>query len=213
MIIYSKTTPAGSGFIPLSAIKAAECDHWEKPDPALRLLNHVTVKPGFESIAEALLGNVVITEDLDQAIALYKRNGIHQTIVTKNGNVISPMGIMIGGSKDNLAGILEKKHEIKELKLKISSLTKEIANAQSEFEAVENELRDLENGLQKLLAQQHTISNDEIEAEKALYKISEDLKHAQRHLEIVRLEQEQLMGEELDIDEEMTKYHKALGGN
>lgn len=51
---------------------------------------------------------------------------------------------------------------------------------------------------------------DEIEAEKTLYKAGEDLKNARRHLEIVQLEQEQLLGEASDIDDEMTKYNAAI---
>ncbi len=199
-----------SGFVPISTIKKIHCDSWSQPDPASLLLNHVSVKPGFENIAQALLGHVVIVEDLTGALALFNQNGVHQTIVTKDGNVISPQGIMIGGSKDNLSGILEKKHEIKELELKISSLEKQITTTQGEFDKLENDLRHLENDLQKLLEHKHRLSKDEVEAEKTLYKISEDLKHARTRLEIVRLEQEQLMGEENDIQEEMTKYNHAL---
>jgi chromosome segregation protein len=49
-----------------------------------------------------------------------------------------------------------------------------------------------------------------MEAEKTLYRCDEDLKSARRHLEIVRLEQEQLMGEEMDLDEEIERYHALL---
>jgi chromosome segregation protein len=49
-----------------------------------------------------------------------------------------------------------------------------------------------------------------MEAEKALYRADEDLKSARRHLEIVRLEQEQLMGEEMDLDEEIERYNALL---
>jgi len=56
----------------------------------------------------------------------------------------------------------------------------------------------------------HEAVQDEIEAEKYLYKISEDLKHAHHHLEIMQLEQEQLIGERSDIDEEIAKYNEAL---
>jgi chromosome segregation protein len=64
--------------------------------------------------------------------------------------------------------------------------------------------------LQKQIERKSRISEDEIEAEKALYKAGEDLKNAQRHLEIVQLEQEQLLGEASDLDDEITKYNKAL---
>ncbi|MCK7514600.1 MAG: hypothetical protein MZV70_68460 [Desulfobacterales bacterium] len=43
------------------------------PDPAMLLLQHVAVKPGFEPIAQALLGNVVLTETLAEAVALFNQ--------------------------------------------------------------------------------------------------------------------------------------------
>ena len=201
-----------SGFVPVSAIKPTDCSEWAKPEPSLLLLNHVTVKPEFENIAQTIMGHVVVCDDLSQAMSLYNKNGVHQTIVTKEGNVISSNGLMIGGSKDNLSGILEKKHEIKELEQKVETLKKKIAEAQVAFDDIEKELRNLENNLQKLIEQQHITSKDEVEAEKTLYRVSEDLKHAKRHLEVMRLEQERLMGEEQDADEEMAKYNEALAG-
>lgn len=198
------------GFIPVSVLKSFECEQWEKPDPSLRLLNHVSVKPGYENIAEALLGHVVVVDDLNAAIQMHNKNGVRQTIVSKDGNMISHQGIMIGGSEDKLTGILAKKHEIKELKLRITSLDNKIKTARDEFDELESKLREFETSLQKLLEQKHKSDREEVEAEKALYKITEELKHAQRHLEIVRLEQEQLMGEESDIEDEIYKYHQAL---
>jgi chromosome segregation protein len=64
--------------------------------------------------------------------------------------------------------------------------------------------------MQKQIEQKNRLTEDEIETEKALYKAGEDLKNTQRHLEIVQLEQEQLLGESSDIDDEMTKYNTAI---
>jgi chromosome segregation protein len=45
---------------------------------------------------------------------------------------------------------------------------------------------------------------------KPLYRIAEELRHARRNQEIVTLEQEQLMGEESEIDDEMARYHELI---
>ena len=75
---------------------------------------------------------------------------------------------------------------------------------------MESEVQRLEISLQKQIEQKYRTAEDETEAEKALYKAGEDLKNARRHLEIVQLEQEQLLGEASDIDDEMIKYNTAL---
>lgn len=191
-------------------LKIREEENQKKPDPSRLLLNHVTVKQGFETIAKSLLGHVILADSLEEALAIFNRNGIRQTVVTKNGDIVSCQGIMVGGNKENLSGILTKKQELRELKYKIEQDEKKIESAQSELNKIETDVRDCQGNLQKLTETKNKLSQDEIEAEKAFYKATENLKHARQHLEIVRLEQEQLLGEENDIDEKMEKYHHAL---
>jgi chromosome segregation protein len=210
-IDYLQSHSAGrSGFIPISALKPISGDGNATPDPSRLLLNHITVRAGFEKVAQVLLGDVVLTESLPEALELFNRNGKFQRIVTKNGDVISHQGILVGGSKDKLSGILAKKHEIKELKRREVELTRQLENASLVQHELESEAQKLESALQKQIEQKNRLTEDKTEAEKELYKVGEDLKNGRRHLEIVQLEQEQLLGEASDIDDEMTKYNTAL---
>ncbi|UCF92186.1 MAG: chromosome segregation protein SMC [Desulfobacterales bacterium] len=210
-IDYLQAHRAGrSGFIPVTAIKAVEGIPPNDVPSASRLLNHISVKPGFEEIARALLGHVVLTGDMREAITLFNRNGARQTLVTPNGDVLSPQGILIGGSPDKLSGILAKKHQIKELDNQNRTLEQKLDQARGEQSAMESVVRRLESELQQLIEQKNAVKEDETEAEKALYRASEDLKNVRRHLEIVNLEQEQLLGEASDIDDEMSKYNQVL---
>ena len=210
-IDYLQTHGAGrSGFIPVSSVKPIPMDAHHIPDSSRLLLNHISVKPGFEKAAEVLLGDVVITDTVQEAIQLFNQNGVLQRIVTKNGDVISRQGILVGGSKDKLSGILAKKNEIKELESQEVQLTRDLEKARDDQHDLESEVKTLESDMQKLIEKKNLSTQDEIEAEKALYKATEGLKNAQRHLEIVNLEQEQLLVEASDIDAEMTKYNQAL---
>ncbi|MBU1713718.1 MAG: chromosome segregation protein SMC [Proteobacteria bacterium] len=199
-----------SGFIPISSLKKLECEHYPKPDSSKLLINHVTVKAGFEKTVETLIGHVIFSNDINEALETFNANGSFQTVVTKNGEIISNNGTMAGGSKEASSGILAKKHEIKELEKQISELDRRLETTRSVQKALESEVKSYEITLQKFMEQKHGAVQDEIEAEKYLYKISEDLKHARHHLEIVQLEQEQLIGERSDIDEEIAKYNEAL---
>ncbi|MGD8448875.1 MAG: chromosome segregation protein SMC, partial [Desulfobacterales bacterium] len=117
-IDYLQTTGEGrGGFIPVSSVKAIGYDDTGKPDDQKRLLNHVSVKEGFETVTEALLGHVVVTADIEEAIKIFNSNGVWQTIVTKDGDLISHQGVMVGGSKEKLSQILAKKQEIKNIEL------------------------------------------------------------------------------------------------
>ncbi|MFH1992527.1 MAG: chromosome segregation protein SMC [Pseudomonadota bacterium] len=210
-INYLQTRRAGrSGFIPVSSVKTIEHEHTRKPDPQKKLLNHVAVKPGFEKIAEALLGHVVVAADIQEAIKIYNSNGIMQTVVTRDGDIISHQGFMIGGSQDNLAGILTKKQELKRIDRHINKLNQKLESARHDQKELESNVRIVESELQQLIEQKNKVAQSEIEAEKDLYKATEDLKHTLRHLEIVNLEQERLLGETSDIDAEMSTYNQAI---
>jgi chromosome segregation protein len=54
------------------------------------------------------------------------------------------------------------------------------------------------------------LQRQETELEKNIYKITEELKHAHRLHDIAQLEQEQLMGEEFDLDEEIQNYGQVI---
>ncbi|MCK4984637.1 MAG: hypothetical protein KAS40_03910, partial [Desulfobacterales bacterium] len=102
-IDYLQSSSAGrSGFIPVSAVKRVDKDQADSAVSGQLLLKQITVKSGYEPIVKALLGHVVFTEDMAEAIEMYNRNGESKTIVTKNGDVVSPQGILVGGSKDKL---------------------------------------------------------------------------------------------------------------
>ena len=210
-IDYLQHHSAGrSGFIPLSSVKPMTGKEKNPPPSDGLLLNHITVKAGFEKIAQAILGDVALTQTIDQALDLFNKNGTCQRIVTKNGDVISHQGILVGGSQDKLSGILAKKNEIKALKHQDAVFAQKLEKARLEQHDMESEVQGLESKLQKQIEQKSHLTEQEMETEKALYKAGEDLKSARRHLEIVHLEKEQLLGETSDIDEEMIKYNTAL---
>jgi chromosome segregation protein len=209
-IDYLQVHNAGrSGFIPISSVKQQGSIQEDKSNRQNNLLRHITVKPNFEKIVQALLGHVVVAASLEEALKLHNANGIQQTIVTKDGDIISAQGIMIGGSQDKNSGILAKKQELQKLQHQNKKFTQELESAREAQKNIEVEVRNTESQLQKLIDQKNHFQQQEMEAEKALYKASEDLKHTLRHLEIVKLEREQLLGEQSDIDDEMAKYNMA----
>jgi chromosome segregation protein len=210
-IDYLQSRNAGrSGFVPLSAVRRSREDQPQPPASEQLLLNQVSVKAGYQPIVNALLGHVVFTEDLFEAVEMFNRDGAAYTIVTKKGDVISPQGILIGGSKDKLNGILAKKQEIKDLNRQSSELEQKLEQARLAQSQMESEARNLESELQKFTEKKNSFARNQIEAEKELIMATEALKNAKRHLEIVTLEKEQLQGEASDIDDEVTKYNRTL---
>jgi len=196
-----------SGFIPLSSIQAAPPAARPTGD---RLLDHVAVRPGFEAVCAALLGDVEVASSLPEAAVLWNTDGRRRTLVTPTGERVMPGGILVGGSRDASAGILAKKREIRELGARIAALDNHLDEARERQKTLENKVRDLETGLQKHLLAKKRAAQEEVEAEKAHFKAGEAAKQARRRLEIARLEQEQLTGEASDIDAQVESYRQAV---
>ena len=213
-IEYLQANNAGrSGFIPVEALADNAGDQRHFPNSistADFLLQHVNVKEGFEKIAEAFLGHILVTDNIQMAREIHSSIDRPMTIVTREGDIVSHQGIMIGGSKDKLPGILAKKQELKTIEQQIISHEKRLGAARNQQNIFEVDVRKTETELQQIYENKTSVDKQVIEAEKALYRASEELKHAARHLEIVDLEHDQLLGEESDIDDEIARYHAAL---
>ena len=210
-IDFLQNTNAGRcGFIPVPSIKRLTGTDSPNNQIANKLLDHVTVSDSYLPIAQALLGHVAVAATLDEAMALFNKNGRIQTIACQSGEVITHQGIVLGGSREQLSGILSKKQELKSLKDQCEALDSQLFQAQNLQKELENLVRNLESNLQKSLSEKSQLVDQATEMEKKCYRLGEDLKSALRHKEIVELEQEQLLGEETDIDEEMSNYYQAL---
>ncbi len=205
-IEYLKATRSGrGGFIPVNSPADAE------PKPSSHsLLAHVTVKKGFENIAHLLLGKVDIAEDLSAAFQIAHDGISGRTVVTRSGDLVSEQGIIIGGGDKSLGGILAKKQELKQLGKQLAELDQQIDAAQAIQAEKQNQVKQAEIRLQQLTVSKNETIQDEIAAEKDLFKAEESLKTAGQRLEIIQLEQEQLLGEETDLEEEISRYDRAL---
>ncbi len=150
-IAFLKRTGGGRAtFLPLSAIRGRSLEE--------KGLDHC---PGFVGIAsrlvafdkiytdvvENLLGRIVITENIDQAISMAKKYGNRFKIVTLDGQVLNAGGSMTGGSVSREAGILSRANELaklveqeKELSEKLTKLEEEYTEARRAADQVEFQL-------------------------------------------------------------------------
>ncbi len=84
----------------------------------------------YDAVATYLLGDVLVVEDLERALALWRETRTSKTIVTLEGEVIDPHGVVTGGSRESaLAGVLEQKREIRELEAVMERLDADVEAA------------------------------------------------------------------------------------
>ncbi|MFZ7125397.1 MAG: chromosome segregation protein SMC [Desulfobacterales bacterium] len=211
MAFLQSSSAGRAGFIPVSAVNPlSPPNDAHLPRDCTRLMDHLTVVPDFREAAEALLGHVIVAPSAEAAVGIHHLNGARRTVVTVEGDVVTHQGFLSGGGKDKLSGILEKKQEIRTLEQTLTNLDRQTEAARRRQEELEKEARQLEIQLQHLVEEKNALGQDVMDAERRLYRAAEDSKNARRHLEIVQLEQEQIQGEESDIEEEIGRCHALL---
>ncbi|MFH1076074.1 MAG: chromosome segregation protein SMC [Pseudomonadota bacterium] len=200
-----------SSFIPMNEFRPySDVLHATAPQGE-RLLNHVKIKTEHEGIAGHLLGHAIVVEKLEDALALWNKNSVFQTLVTKGGDRITFDGILTGGSPEKVeASILSKKREIKSLAKIVSELELRLDAAKAELKDYETDVCGLEVKQRELAEAVRIKEEVRLRTEKELYRTEEDLKHALRQHEIAQLEVRQMLGEEVDLDKEIGHHMELL---
>ncbi|HYA86051.1 MAG TPA: chromosome segregation protein SMC [Nitrospirota bacterium] len=97
-------------------------------------LNIVRYNESYGSVAQYLLGDVVVVDTMDTALYLWQKNGMHKTIVTLTGEILDPWGAVTGGTIEAVGtGMLTKRREIKDLEHEIAELTVSVAKLEADL--------------------------------------------------------------------------------
>lgn len=94
----------------------------------------------YQNVMANLLGRVVITQDLDSAMAIARHYGHRFRIVTLDGQVLNAGGSMTGGSVSRSAGILSRANELQRLQGQMKELEEQTGQAKSQQAHAQREL-------------------------------------------------------------------------
>ena len=136
-IAFLKRTGGGRAtFLPLSAIRGRTLEE-KGLDNCAGFVGIASKLVAFDKIytdvVENLLGRIVITENIDQAISMAKKYGNRFKIVTLDGQVLNAGGSMTGGSVSREAGILSRANELAKLSAQEQELTEKLAKLEEEY--------------------------------------------------------------------------------
>jgi chromosome segregation protein len=130
------------------------------------LLDVISVKDGYRDVAEYLLNDVVLVKDLQAGLALWSRNGYYSTIVTPDGEVIDPMGIVTGGSEAPLEGsFLAQRRRIRDLRETVAELEDELGEREAELARVREALARAESRRAQLSSEMHRLELERVRLE------------------------------------------------
>ncbi len=138
----------------------------EAPGIVGRLLDMLEVEPRFRHVAEAVLGHVIVADDLRSALAASNLNGHGTLFVTREGDMIAP-GMIAGGSSvvqvdEAEAADAPDAPALEEAAARVEQAASEIASLRAAFEAARTALetahRELNEGRDHLSRAERALS-------------------------------------------------------
>jgi chromosome segregation protein len=183
-----------------------------------------------------LLERVGIVGSLDVAEALWRRNGMAATFVTRAGEVLSPTGALTGGRRHNERqandhSLLGRKRALRQLSEELGALALQAEEAARRLQALDIEVESLRGRQEVLQVSVHAQETARLSGEKDIEATHREAERVLRHLETLQSEGHQLAGEaataaselesldgrllvvatrEADVEREMTVLRAAL---
>ena len=125
-----------ASFLPITSVKGKKLEKYNSKgiDGILGIASDlVEFDKKYEQIVLSFLGRTVIVDDMNNAIALAKKNNYSFRIVTLKGDLINPSGAITGGSvAQKTVNILGRAREIEDLEKELEKIKAKIEQSEKE---------------------------------------------------------------------------------
>lgn len=215
MISYLKQNRYGRAtFLPLTSVDGKgnfkNMDALKEPGVIGLANTLVTTDARYEGVTAYLLGRVIVTENIDYAIALAKKNRYSLHIVTLEGEYLSPGGSMTGGAFKNSSNLLARKREIEELEKTVSDLEKEISDHRNRLEDIKTAQSLLAEDIEKTkatLQEQYILQNT---AKLNVERATEQKNESESVFAGLKLESQELENQLREISDNKTRITEEI---
>ena len=222
LVEYLRVNKLGrASFLPITSVYGKKLEKLSKENGVVGIASDlVKYDKKYEQIVLSLLGRTVIVDNMDTAINVAKKNKYAFRIVTIEGDVVNPSGMITGGSVvQKTVNILGRSREIESLKKDIKKLEEKIKNLKDEKEKYSDEIEStleevsaLEKELQEIeivyaTEKQKVVSEEEAikKIETRLEKLREEDKSIKEQKEISKNKQNELNEKIKELEEENSK--------
>jgi len=176
-----------------------------------RLLDLVDVEEPYQNVAETLLGEVVLVPDLQSGLALWRKNGVHVTMVTPEGDVIDATGVITGGSERPLEEeIVSRRRLAHDLTAEVAATEERLHSARAQLERFQHELAEEEGLLKSLDGSTHSLTLELVAKEKDLARLESERPRWLDRVEVTRFESANTAAEEAERTAEHRKIENEL---
>jgi chromosome segregation protein len=207
----------GAGAATLLALETLRASAATPPlddDPEIVWADRLIGGPRPELVRH-LLGRVGVVRHLDAAEALWRRNGVVATYVTRAGEVLSPAGALTGGRRDgerhvNEQSLLGRKRAIRQLADEVGALGRDGEESQRRLHALEVAVDSLRARQGMLQVSVHAQETARLSGGKDLEATRRESERVLRHLETLEAEARLVSAESVETDGELTSLEGRL---
>jgi chromosome segregation protein len=212
-IDYLKTHGSGrSSFIPLQVKQNPALSRTSPPEvKGVPLIDVIKVKEEFAHLATFLFGEVFIVSDLREAIDLWNRNALWKTLVTLDGEVLHPSGVVTGGSKSQMgSGTFHRKREVRDLTQSTEELRQQVTSLEHNQELLLSSIKNLEGSMEGLNQALHQEDLKIVSETMELDQNQLELKRWMQKIEALRFEESQFAEELAEVQQQAWESTGAL---
>jgi chromosome segregation protein len=198
-IDYLKTAAEGrASLIPIARLRGADdtapaAGASAHPGVVAACLDVVRFEPSYDKVVRFLLGDALIVRDLPAALEIWQEQGGRRTLVTLDGEVLDPYGVVTGGPLEGEGhGALQRRREVQELEETVRAFEAEFALATERHRTLQARLLQLEAALKSLDRDGREKDLALLEQEKDLARVGEELEHVGTRVGQLELEKTQL---------------------
>ena len=204
-----------ASFLPITSVKGKKLDKIKGNEKGVIGIASDLIKYSkkYEQIVTNLLGRTVIVDNMDTAIKVSKQNNYTFRIITLEGDIINPSGVITGGSvTKKTVNILGRGKEIEKLQKEIKALEEKITKQEEEKKEFENSIEDvleeassLEKELQEIDITYATQKQKLISIEENISKIEQRVNKLKEEKEHLKQQKEKSLENKEKIKEEIQK--------
>lgn len=194
-----------ASFLALDTIKVTP-----KKEPNIKLdgviglaSNLVETQDRYKIVAEFILGNLLVVENMDTALKIIKNSLFAGNVVTLSGELFSSRGRITGGDSGNSTAsqLFERKREIKQLKEQVEILKKRIEESVEEQNKINKELENFENEIDRIDSTEEELRKQVRLASEYFEECNSKVERVSKEIRTIKIE----LDEEVKYSEEFEK--------
>ena len=209
LVNFLKSNNLGrASFYPLTAMKGKQIENIKGKEMIIGIASGIVkTEKKYEQLILNLLGKTVIVNNIQTGIEVAKRNQYMFKIVTVDGDVLNPSGMISGGSIAKKSfNLLGRGREIEELSHEIYELNKKIEEYERATKEEKEEINEKEKLLDILEKEVQEININYAMEKQKVQNMEENISKIKIRLEKIRQDKENLVQNQKNIEYNINMY-------